>query len=219
MTNGKIDNFYEHKPANGEKPKSMVILLHGYGSDGQDLISLAPLWARNNPDTIFIAPDAPDMCEINPGGYQWYSLREWTHEKKLEGSRQAAPVLKQFIDDRLKQYNLPANKLALAGFSQGTMMSLYVGPRYPEKIAGILGYSGALIWENDIDVNTLQKIPVCLIHGEADTIVSIDSYHHASKELKKHGFDVSGHTTPGLPHSIDQQGIIAGGAFLKDILG
>lgn len=216
----KIQNVFEHKPAPDIQPASMVILLHGLGANGQDLISLAPRWAAGLPETVFIAPDAPFPCDMAPAGYQWFSLREWTPESILEGVKTAAPLLQNFIDGQLEKYDLAAGRLVLMGFSQGTMMSLYAGPRYRDKIAGILGYSGALIGEKELrqSPDKFHRPPVHLIHGEADHVVPVEAYHHARAGLGKAGFDVSGHTTPGLAHGIDETGIQSGGAFLKKCL-
>ena len=207
-----IKNYYTFPQHDDFTPKSIVLLLHGLGSNGQDLISLAPLWAKDLPDTLFISPDAPFACDMVPPGYpnayQWFSLQDRAPEKIKAGIEIAQPLLNEFIDQISDQYQLSANKIALVGFSQGTMMSLYVGPRYKDKIAGVLGYSGALFGENDLE-NT-HKFPVCLVHGDADDVVPVAAYHHARPTLEKAGFTLSGHTTPGLPHSIAAAGIEAG---------
>lgn len=215
MTQGAITNFYEHKPKG--PPQQIVLLLHGLGADGRDLIGLAPIFAKALPDAIFISPDAPFHCDMAPMGHQWFSLREWTPETILKGVRDAAPILDGFITQQLERHGVPASKLALLGFSQGTMMSLYTGPRYKEPIAGILGYSGALVQDPVAVIR--NKPPVCLIHGEADTIVPVSAWRHARTVLKDEGFTVSGHTTPGLLHGIDDEGIRAGAEFLKTVLG
>jgi phospholipase/carboxylesterase len=214
----QITNTYEFKPKSGNAPKQIVLLLHGLGSDGQDLIGLAPEFAKELPDAIFISPDAPFPCDMAPMGYQWFSLQDWGAESRLKGTKMAAPILKKFIDEQLKKYNLPASKLALVGFSQGTMMSLYAGPRYPQKIAGILGYSGALIGHEEADLKDVHRVPVCLIHGEADSVVPVGAYDMAKEVLEGMGFKITGHTTPRLAHGIDMQGIKAGREFLKSVL-
>lgn len=215
MANGVIDNFYEHEPAG--KPKQMVMLLHGLGANGQDLLGLAPAFAPSLPDAVFISPDAPFHCDMAPFGFQWFSLREWTTESILRGVQQATPTLNNFIKQQLDRYGLQPKDLALVGFSQGTMMSLYAGPRFEANIAGILGYSGALNWEDDVDYSTLRKCPVCLIHGEMDMVVPVAAYHHARQALEKAGFAVTGHTVPFLPHGIDPKGMETGAAFLKSL--
>ncbi len=224
MSKAQITNFYEHPPASGGQPKSLVILLHGLGSNGQDLISLAPLWAQNLPDTLFISPDAPFACDMVPPGYpnsyQWFSLQSRDRAFIQEGIERAEPILEVFIAEQLKRTGVSANKLALVGFSQGTMMSLYTAPRLPYKIAGVLGYSGALFGEEGLvqDPDEFHKIPVHMIHGEADDVVPVTAHAHATEHLTKAGFEVTGHTTPHLTHSIDDHGIESGAAFLKKVL-
>lgn len=208
-------NHYVQKPASGEAPKQIIVLLHGYGSNGRDLISLAPYWQAAVPDVVFVSPDAPFPCEAGMG-QQWFSLAEYTPEKLLEGAQEAAPILDAYLDRVLGEYGLDDDKLALVGFSQGTMMSLYVGPRRKNKIAGILGYSGALIGGEALEGK--NSPPIHLIHGEADSVVPVDAYHKSVKLLKEKGFQVSGHTIPGLGHSIDNDGIESGSKFLSLIL-
>ncbi|MCD8570302.1 MAG: dienelactone hydrolase family protein [Alphaproteobacteria bacterium] len=221
MTGSAITNFYTHQRSD-KPPASIALLLHGLGSNGRDLISLAPYWEQALPDTLFISPDAPFACDMVPPGYpdsyQWFSLQDRDPDKILAGVLAAAPILNAFIAEQLEQYKLPASKLALIGFSQGTMMSLYAGLHYPEKLAGVLGYSGALVWPPETDAAKLQKLPIRLIHGEADDVVPVSAYRMAREVLEKSGFDVSGHTTPGLPHSIDGQGVESGNEFLSTIL-
>lgn len=209
---------YVHSPKSGKKPQSMVILLHGLGANGADLIGLARYWEHALPDTIFISPDAPFPCDMAPVGFQWFSLQEWTPESILKGVEAAAPVLNDFIKAMLEKYDVPASKLALAGFSQGTMMSLYVAPRYPEQIAGVLGYSGALVGGEGLAGAGIHKIPVQLVHGDIDMVVPVQAYHMAKQALEGAGFAVSGGITRGLPHSIDEDGIESGAAFLSEIL-
>jgi phospholipase/carboxylesterase len=157
----------ERAPAAGGKPKSLVILLHGLGSDGQDLISLAPFFAPSLPHAHFISPNAPAPCDMAPSGYQWFSLRDWSPQTMLKGAHEAAPILRHFIDAQLKRFGLEEDRLALIGFSQGTMMSLYASLRRPKPCAAVVGFSGALIGEQGI----VSKPPVCLIHGTDDMVV------------------------------------------------
>ncbi len=209
---------YTHCPKSGKSPTSMVILLHGLGANGADLISLARYWEHALPDTVFVSPDAPFPCDMAPVGFQWFSLQEWTPESMLKGVEEAAPVLNAYIDGMLKQYNIAPDKLALAGFSQGTMMSLYVGPRRVPKIAGVLGYSGALVGGEGLGGDKIQKIPVHLFHGDVDMVVPLSAYHMAKQVLESNGFEVGGGITRGLSHSIDQDGIEAGAAFFSRVL-
>ncbi len=210
---------YTHGPASGSKPEQLVILLHGLGADGQDLIGLAPILAEFLPHAVFVSPDAPYRCDMAPMGYQWFSLQEWTTESILRGVQQAAPVLDSFITGQIEDHGVTAAKTALLGFSQGSMMSLYAGPRYPEKLAGVVGFSGALIWEDNPDLAALHKIPIHLVHGDADTVVPPSAYQHAREALEVSGFTVTGGMTPGLAHNIDEAGIKGAAAFLKRVLG
>ena len=209
---------YTHGPVSGGEPQQLVILLHGLGSDGRDLIGLAPLLSVQLPHAVFVSPDAPYPCDMAPMGYQWFSLQDRSYAAILGGVRQTAPILDHFIETQMEKYNVPANKTALIGFSQGTMMSLYAAPRYKEKLAGVLGYSGALIGEEELESEELHRIPVHLIHGDADDVVPVDRFHHAEKALKDAGFVVSGGVTPGLTHSIDEKGLASGSGFLANIL-
>lgn len=211
-------NHYTKQPTSGGKPKQVVVLLHGYGSNGRDLMSLAPYWQERATDALFVSPDAPFPCEMAPEMpemRQWFSLAEPTPEKYLTGAQQAQPLLDAYLDSILTQYSLGNEQMALVGFSQGTMMSLYAGLRRKNKIAGILGYSGALIGAETLTGH--NQTPIHLIHGEADSVVPIASYHNAVKSLKEKGFSVSGYAAPDLEHSIDQDGIESGARFIDEI--
>lgn len=213
-----IKNYYEDAPENG-KPEQVIILLHGVGSNGQDLISLAPLWRTYVPQAVFVSPDAPFACDMAPPGYpnsyQWFSLLNRDPQVMLSGLNTIFPILENFIQERLAFYGLGHDKLALVGFSQGTMTSLFVAPRLDNKIAGVLAYSGALLGANENEFK--NKPPVHLIHGEADDVVSVQAWHDATSTLRGFGFQVSGHTTPRLPHTIDAKGVEQGGDFLKSL--
>lgn len=213
-----IENFYTHGPASGGQPTQLVVLLHGLGSNGQDLISLAPFYERVLPDAVFVSPDAPFPCDMAPTGFQWFSLQEWSPEAFQRGVEMAAPILDSFISEQMEHYGIAANKTVLVGFSQGTMMSLYTAPRFPEKLAGVLGYSGSLIWEDAPDTDSMHKIPVHLIHGDADPIVDVARYYEAKAELEQAGFTVTGGVTEGLMHNIDEDGVQSGGVFLQKML-
>lgn len=209
---------YIHSPKSGKNPQSMVILLHGLGANGQDLIGLARYWEEVLPDTIFISPDAPFPCDMAPVGFQWFSLQDWSPESILDGVKTAAPILNDFIQTLLDKYHVTPDKLVLAGFSQGTMMSLYVAPRMDEKIAGVLGYSGALVGGEGLTEAGIHKMPVRLIHGDVDMVVPVQAYLMAKSSLEAAGFSVSGGITRGLPHSIDEDGIESGAEFLVGVL-
>lgn len=218
-------NDYIQQPASGVKPKQVVVLLHGYGSNGQDLISLAPYYQRALPDAVFLSPDAPFPCELGVG-FQWFSLGRSVHDMGtpvrnyddfLEGAQKASDILGAYIEAALEEYRLGADSLALVGFSQGTMMSLYHGLRRANAVAGILGYSGALLGEGDLPQADENAPPLCLIHGEHDSVVPVAAYHKACEVLSEKGYDVRGHSTPYLEHSIDECGIKVGAEFLRSL--
>lgn len=210
---------YTRPPKSGGKPKQIVLFLHGLGANGMDLLGLADMWRDELPDCVFVSPDAPFLCDMAPMGFQWFSLQGWTPSAMLDGIRTAEPILQDYISQLLEHYNLQDKDLALVGFSQGTMMSLYAGPRRAQKIAGILGYSGRLLGEEGFSEVSIQKPPVHLIHGDMDQVVEVNAYHHAVENLSKNGFAVSGYTSPYLQHGIDQDGIESGLAFLLKIFG
>lgn len=205
-------------PRSGGKPKSLVVLLHGLGADGNDLISLAPYWAPLLPDTEFVAPHAPFPCDMAPYGYQWFSFQERTPAAVLAGVRAAAPFLDTFLDEALAARGLDESRLALVGFSQGTMMSLHVGLRRAKPVAGILGYSGRLIGDETLSEELRSKPPVLLMHGTADEIVPFESLALAEASLKRLGVPVTTVKRPGLGHSIDEIELAQGGEFLRTVL-
>lgn len=203
---------------NTTAPTSMVILLHGYGANGEDLIDLGRTWQDSFPNTIFIAPNAPTPCELSPLGYQWFSLSDWSPMAMDQGARRAAPWINDFINTQLAKYKVKSEQLVLCGFSQGTMMSLYVALRRPEKIAGVLGYSGALLCADEWPSITIQKPPICLVHGIADNVVPVTAYYHAMQVFEQNQFDVAGHPLHGLMHGINQYGIDIGEKFLTRVI-
>ncbi len=201
-----------------KSPNSAVILLHGYGANGQDLIGLGEEWKTILPDTVFIAPDAPNICEMSPFGYQWFSLGDWSPMSLSAGARAAAPWVNNFIDVQLEKYKIRDENLVLCGFSQGTMMALYIALRRAKKIAGVLGYSGALICTEEWSQIKIQKPDICLIHGIADNVVPVAAYYHAAQVLQENEFPFDGHVLHGLMHGINDYGSKLGADFLTRVL-
>jgi phospholipase/carboxylesterase len=205
-------------PASGGKPRRLVILLHGLGADGNDLIGLAPYWARLLPDAEFVSPNAPFPCDMAPHGYQWFSSQDRSPEAVLGGVRAAAPILDAFIDEALEERGLGSGELALVGFSQGTMMSLFVGLRRAEPVAGIVGFSGRLLAPELLASELRSRPPILLAHGTEDPLVPYSSLAAAETTLKAAGVPVETVTSAGICHSIDDQGLRRGGQFLKNVL-
>jgi phospholipase/carboxylesterase len=207
------------KPASGGKPTSLVVLLHGVGADGADLIGLAPHLAPLLPETAFVAPDGPQPCDMAPYGRQWFSLQDRTPAVLSAGVAASAPILDAFLDAELARLGLTADRLALVGFSQGTMMSLQVGPRRLAPLAGIVGFSGALTGPERLAAEIRTRPPVLLIHGTADPVVPFERLAAAEKVLKAAHVPVETLACPGLGHSIDEPGLNRCGAFLQRVLG
>ena len=205
------------QPWSGGAPKQIVLLLHGYGSSGADLISLAPHWQQALPDALFLAPHAPQRCGMG-SGFQWWPLMAFTAQALAAGAASAAPAIDAFIDRKLDQYGLDETNLALVGFSQGTMMALHVGLRRQKQVAGILGYSGMLTGAADLAHRKIARPPVLLIHGSADPIIPVGALHAAEQALRRAGLEVSTHVSPGIGHSVDPTGLRLGGNFVVEVL-
>jgi phospholipase/carboxylesterase len=205
-------------PAGGPA-KSLVVFLHGYGADGNDLIDIGRIWAPMMPETAFVSPHAPEPYAEAPIGRQWFPLAGIDPAKLRSGVLRAAPVLDAFLDDELKRHKLGDDRLALVGFSQGTMMALHVGPRRQNAIAGIVGYSGLLPGPEHLKAEARHKPPILLIHGDADPLIPPISLFAAARILGDAGFPVEWHMRPGLEHGIDQAGLDLGAGFLGRVLG
>ncbi|MEE2954566.1 MAG: dienelactone hydrolase family protein [Pseudomonadota bacterium] len=199
--------------------KSIVVLLHGYGANGDDLIGLAPALSAALPDTLFVAPNAPYPCAQNPfGGLQWFNVLEENQQDRLSQIRAAASIIDAFVDSELKRLGVDENKLAFLGFSQGTMLSLHVGLRRSNSPAGILGYSGRLEAPELLVDEISVRPPVLLIHGEDDPLIPVNLMGVAADSLIKNGVKVDTHNRHGLQHGIDQEGVKIGADFLQSVL-
>ena len=210
----KIVNGSSLQPLSGGSPKQLVLLLHGYGSSGADLITLAPHWQRNLPDALFLAPNAPQRLSNLSSGYQWWPLSAFTPQALASGAASAAPAIETFMDRKLHQYGLTESNLAIVGFSQGTMMALHVGLRRPRQVAAIIGYSGMLTGGHELSQLPITKPPVLLVHGSADPVVPVAALHAAKTQLEHLGVDVTAHISPGVGHSVDPAGLRTGGEFV-----
>jgi phospholipase/carboxylesterase len=191
----------------------LVVLCHGYGSDGNDLIGLAPHWQKALPHTGFVSPNAPERV---PGaGYQWFPLSRLDPQETLRGAEAAAPKLNAFLDAELARLELTGDRLALVGFSQGTMMSLYVGLRRKPAPAAIVGFSGMLT-----GAETLPHLdappPVLLVHGDADQVIPPSALFMSATALGAAGVPVQWHLSKGLGHGIDPFGLGLAQKFLVD---
>jgi len=195
--------------------KGLVVLCHGVGADGRDLIGLAPHWGSALPQLAFTAPDAPEPYAQAPMGRQWYDLADRTPARMEAGAARARPLLDAFVDAELARLGLPPDAYALMGFSQGAMMALYAGLRRAVAPRAILAFSGALLAPGRLAEQRTNAAPVLLVHGEADDVVPAARSRDAEQALRAEGVSVESVFRPGLGHSIDDAGLAVGAAFLQ----
>lgn len=212
----------KRRPSASGKTGSVVIFLHGYGADGADLLGLADPLSPHMPDTVFLAPNAPERCVNNPMGYQWFPIPwlDGSSETAAEQSqRRSAELLDAHIDEVLEKEGITPDKLILFGFSQGTMMSLHVAPRREAPVAGIVAFSGRLLAPERLNDECRSKPPVLLVHGDSDDIVPVASLNEAGQALTAAGFEVYAHIMKGTAHGIAPDGLSVALAFMRDRLG
>ena len=216
------DLTLHRRDAKSGSATSLVVFLHGYGADGNDLLGLADPLAPHMPDTAFVAPDAPDPCTNNPLGFQWAPI-PW-----LDGSseEQATLAMCASIDDvnamldaLLGDLGLTPDRLILLGFSQGCMISLHIAPRRAQPIGGVVGISGRLLVPESLNAEAVSKPPIMLIHGDADDVVPFASMQEAGQTLSAEGFEVYAHVMRGTGHGIAPDGLSVALAFMRDKLG
>jgi len=202
-------------PAAGGAPRQLVVFLHGYGADGNDLIGLGREWASALPHAAFASPHAPEPCGMAPMGRQWFDLTFRDAGEMVRGVARAAPALEAFLDAELKRLNLGPHALGLVGFSQGTMMALGVGLKRTPAPAAIVGYSGALATVEALPQDPASAPAVLLVHGDMDQVIPVDAMFIAREQLAKAGLAVEWHLAQGVGHGIDPEGLRLGGAFLR----
>jgi phospholipase/carboxylesterase len=205
------------EPRSG-KARQLVVFLHGYGADGNDLIDIGRAWQPLLPDTAFVSPHAPEPCAQAPVGRQWFGLTMRDPAERWRGVTKAAPVLEQFLDAELSRRGLSPQALALVGFSQGTMMALHVGLRRAAAPAAIVGYSGVLVAPNDAPEEMASEItsrpPVLLVHGDRDELIPVQALTLSAEGLAALDVPTEWHISPGVGHGIDQEGLRHGGEFI-----
>ena len=214
---------FGRKAALSGEPDSLVIFLHGYGADGKDLLGLADPLAEHMPNTVFVAPDAPERCGMNPMGYQWFPI-PWidgsSEEEAEAGMRHAANDLNAFLDRMMLDEDMLPEQVILVGFSQGTMMSLHVAPRREDAVAGVVGFSGRLMAPELLADEVVVRPPVLLIHGDADDVVPPSSLPQAAEALQGAGWkEVYAHIMKGTGHGIAPDGLSVALAFMRERFG
>lgn len=218
----RVLNAERKGPVSGDI-RSIVVFLHGYGANGADLLGLADPLGEHLPDTLFVAPDAPERCAGSPMGYQWFPV-PWidnSSEEEAERGMQAAVAdLNAFLDALMVDEDVLPEQVVLFGFSQGTMMSLHVAPRREDAVAGIVAFSGRLLAPETLKEEVVSKMPILLVHGDADDMVPPQSLPDAAEALQEAGFkDVFAHIQKGTGHGIAQDGLSVALAFMRDKLG
>ncbi|WP_371038563.1 MULTISPECIES: alpha/beta hydrolase [unclassified Rhodosalinus] len=208
-------------PRSGET-RNAVVFLHGYGANGADLLGLAQPLGEHLPDTLFVAPDAPEACAGAPMGFQWFPI-PWidgsSEEAAEQGMRAAVADLDAFLDAFMVDEDLMPEQVALFGFSQGTMLALHVAPRRPDAVAGIVAFSGRLLAPEVLADEAVSRPPVLLVHGDMDDLVPVHSMPEAAEALQKAGWkDVYAHVMEGTGHGIAPDGLGVALAFLRDKL-
>lgn len=210
------------REAQSGEAQSLVIFLHGYGADGNDLIGIGDVLAEHLPNTMFMAPNAPQRSAMNPMGYQWFPIPrlDGSSEADMQAGFEAAiDALNAYLDQVEAETGIPAAQTALVGFSQGTMMSLHVGPRRTAPLAGIVGFSGRLLAPELLEAEVVSKPDMLLVHGDMDDMVPPSSLSEAATALKAAGFDVGTHMSRGVGHGIAPDGLGLALRFLQDHLG
>lgn len=206
-------------PSSGSKANALVVLIHGYGSNGDDLIALASMIQPALPDAAFVAPNAPSQIPRMAAAHQWWPIETFSMVERAAGAAAALPGLDTFITQELSDAGLTSNRLLLVGFSQGAMMALHVGLRRAEPVAGIIGISGMLVAPERLETDILSRPPVLLIHGTEDDVVPFRSMDMASTAMVAAGLTVETHASQGVGHSVGQDGLVAAAAFARRVLG
>jgi phospholipase/carboxylesterase len=199
--------------------RQLIVFLHGYGADGNDLIELGRAWQQFLPQAAFVSPHAPEPCSQAPVGRQWFALTFRDPNERWVGVNKATPVLERFIDAELNRHHLPPTALALVGFSQGTMMALHAGLRRPAPPAAIVGYSGLLVLPPDgnlekVAAEITSRPPVLLVHGDQDELIPPQALFQSAQGLAALGVSAEWHLSAGIGHGIDPEGLRHGGEFL-----
>ncbi|MGL5446348.1 MAG: alpha/beta hydrolase [Rhabdaerophilum sp.] len=200
-------------PLSGQA-KQLVVFLHGYGADGNDLIDLGQTFAQILPDAAFVSPHAPEPCGMSPMGRQWFELTFRDPGERWRGVNHAAPDLNAFLDIELANHNLGPSQLALVGFSQGAMMALHVGLRRPVSPGAIVAYSGHLVGGEHLKEQASNKPPILLVHGDQDNVIPVDALFDAMTSLGKAEIPCQWHLSMGVGHGIDPEGLRHGGEFI-----
>jgi phospholipase/carboxylesterase len=206
-------------PARNGKARQLVVFLHGYGADGNDLIGIGRQWSQLLPDAAFVSPHAPEPCGMSPMGKQWFALTFRDPNERWTGVVKARPALDAFLDAELARHGVDEANMALVGFSQGTMMALHAGLRRKAKPAAIVGYSGVLVGEEHLKAEMTVKPPVLLVHGDQDEVIPVQALFLSAQGLGAAEVPVEWHLSRGIGHGIDPDGLMHGVSFIAKAFG
>tara|TARA_Y100000590_G_scaffold229165_1_gene258507 strand:- start:9907 stop:10560 length:654 start_codon:yes stop_codon:yes gene_type:complete len=196
-------------------PKNVIVLCHGYGGDGKDISIVAHYWKAFLKDTLFICPDAPELCKVSTQGFQWFDLTDQTDDEILSKSLIAEKKLNKFIDEVKEKNKIQANKIALVGFSQGSMISLQTALKRKDKINCLIGYSGKILNPKHLEQNIVSRPAIYLMHGDKDQIVPINFLLEAKEFFSKNNYNINTKIFFGCEHRIPTEGLSSGLEFLK----
>jgi phospholipase/carboxylesterase len=204
-------NASNELPAASGNATSLMVLLHGLGSNGDDLFNLVPYFRKSLPNTHFFSPNGIEPCDFTPFGYQWFSLQNRAEEAKLQELERVSPIISDLIEKKKTALNIAHENIILCGFSQGAMVSLYLALTSQKTFGAVIAFSGALIKPRTV---YQTKTPIYLIHGMDDEVVPYDNMDLANKELRNLGIDTAALGIPNLSHSIDMKGIQMASEFI-----
>ena len=210
----------EKRTATTGRADSLVVFVHGYGADGHDLIGLSDPMAEHLPSTMFLSPHAPNMCTMNPIGKEWFPIPMIdmsSEEGAREGMLASAAQFNDWLDAQMVAEGVAPDRVVLMGFSQGTMLSLHVGPRRNIQLAGIVGFSGRLLEPESLVAEMITKPPVLLVHGDMDMVVPPTDMPKAEAALTAAGFDVQTHVSNGMAHGIAPDGLGLAVRFIQNL--
>ena len=203
------------KPSSNLNPKNIVILCHGYGGDGRDISVLANYWKNFLPETLFVCPDAPQVCNVNPSGFQWFELMDQNHDEILSKSLIAENKLSNFIDELIQSNNLSGKNVGLVGFSQGGMISIQTALKRKQEINCLISYSGKVLNQDHLKKNICSRPKICMMHGDIDQVVPVSALLEAKHFFNENQYKIDTKIFENCEHRIPNEGLSIGLEFLK----
>ena len=212
---------HHHLPARSGKTRSLVVLLHGFGSNGASILEMGESLSTTLSDTAFLAPDAPNEAPGRPGARMWFTIPELGGSSAEEAElrlQASARQLDAFLDDQLAAYDLPAASMALLGFSQGAGMAYEVAPRRRSQLAGVVAIAGRMKRKDTLAAEARSRPPFLILTGDEDKLLATDELTATSAALAQSDVPVMRFTMKGTGHGISEEGIAAVRDFLESVL-